>query len=219
MPPRRVFLLIVLAALAVSGCSVFPGLRVLTGEDAAAVQPDEAVENLDLVMADKSGDTDPSLIAIADRIEAANSFVDVVEIRKDTDARMFVVNMLYFPPQAANTTQGQREQLDTLRRSIELAWVATLPESTGTDILRVTLLGAGQIETLDNGPSFVGVVDSNVEIDRTDAVTYLQGQRSLQSFANLVAQGTIRYERPTELEFYTGSPNHPLFVMPTGNDQ
>jgi hypothetical protein len=193
---------------------VFPGLRVITGEDAASVQPDQTVASLDLVMGDKSGNTDPMLINIADRIEAANPFVDIIEIRRDSEARVFSLNMLFVPPQTANTLQGQREQLDLMRRSIELGWRAILATSEGTDILRITLLGPGQLDTIDHGPSFVGVIRVVFEIDRSDAVTYLQGQRSLESFNNMVADGTIRYRQPQELELYTGSPNHPMSLSP-----
>ena len=84
-----------------AGCSVFPGLRVLSGEDPNGTGGPASIQNADvseLVMADKTGATDASLMAAADRIEAAAPNVDIIEIRKDDANNKFVVNMLFLPP-------------------------------------------------------------------------------------------------------------------------
>ncbi len=213
MHPRSIPVLIALVAAAISGCTVFPGLRVLTGEDSAAVASEDTVQTLDLVMADKSGDTDPSLIAAADRIEAANQYVDIVEVRQDYAARLLTVNLIFLPPQLENSLAGQRQGLDLLRRSVEITWAAVLPESDGIDRIRVTFLSPARIETLDHGTSFVGLVNRTFEIERAAAATYLQGTRSLQTFSDLLANGTVSYATPQTTEIYSGTPNHPLLIL------
>ena len=88
---------VVLSAILVSGCSKLPGLHVLTGQDAQGnniATTDQSVQALNLVMADKTGATDPGLLAAADRIEAADSMIDIIEVRKDDETRVFTVNML-----------------------------------------------------------------------------------------------------------------------------
>ncbi|MCC6616560.1 MAG: hypothetical protein IT320_24010 [Anaerolineae bacterium] len=212
MRPRW-FLLGVMAALAVSGCSVFPGLRVLTGEGGGSSQAERTVQNIDLVMGDKSGDTDSSLLNAAYRIEAADNLVDIIEIREDIEAHIFDVTMLFLAsPQ--NTPQGQRDWADALRQAVELTWRAVIPESENSDVLRITFVAPAEINTLDNGPSFVGIVDRSFEIGRLDAVNYLQGNRSLETFLDLLAEGKMQDVQPDSLEFYTGTPNHPMFVAP-----
>lgn len=203
----------VLLTLLITGCSSLPGLRVLTGEDTGESVADRTVQSLDLVMADKTGATDPSLIAAADRIEAADSNVDIVEIRQDFTERMFNVNLLFRPPQIENTLAGQVQLYDAIRRAVELSWQGTMRESEGTDLLHVTLLGAGQVTTLDNGPSFVGYVIIDTEIDRAAAASYLSGERSLTNFMDMIAQGTLSFMNPTETIYYQGQPNHPLFML------
>lgn len=205
-------LLFVLAA----GCSSLPGLRVLTGEGEPQTLAERAVEAGELVMADKTGRTDPAVIAAADRIEAASGNVDVVEIRKDEENRIFAVHMLFRPPQTDQSPQGQIAQLDALRRAFELTWQGTMRESVGTDILSVTLLAPQNIVTLDNGSSFIGIVVANSQIERSAAQSYLAGERSLTTFFDLIANGTLTYERPNSITLYEGTPNHPLFMLPTG---
>ena len=77
MVPRSVLLWAALAVFAVSGCSVFPGLRVITGQQ-DALEPQRTVESIDRVMAEKSGGTDPGLLLVGAPIEAALSNVDVI---------------------------------------------------------------------------------------------------------------------------------------------
>ncbi len=213
MRPRWFFLSLI-AAVAVSGCSVFPGLRVLTGEDSGSSQAERTVQNFELVMGDKSGNTDSSLLNAAYRIEAADNLVDIIEIREDAETHEFNVTLLFLAaPQ--NTPQGQRDWADALRQAVELTWRAVLPESENADLLRVTIVNPAQIDTLDNGPSFVGIINRSFEIDRADAVSYLQGQRSLQAFGDLLVEGKLRDLQPDALELYSGTPNHPMFVAPT----
>jgi len=213
MRPRW-FLLGVIAALAVSGCTVFPGLRVLTGETTASSQAERTVQNIDLVMGDKSGNTDSSLLNAANRIEAADNLVDIIEIREDAEAHIFDVTMMFLAsPQ--NTAQGQRDWADALRQAVELTWRAVLPESEDSDLLRITFVAPAEINTLDNGPSFIGIIDRSFEIDRLDAVNYLQGARSLETFMDLLAEGKLRNLEPDAVEFYSGTPNHPMFVAPS----
>ena len=152
------FPFLVVALLVVAGCQSLPGLRVLTGQDNPQSIAETAVQAGDLVMADKSGGTDPGLSAAADRIEAASGAVDIIEIREDFENRVFTVGMLFNPPQTDNSTQGQIAQLDALRRAFELTWVGTMRESVNADILRVTLLAPQSVTTLDSGRSFIVIV-------------------------------------------------------------
>jgi hypothetical protein len=165
-------------------------------------------------MADKTGSTDPSLIAAADRIEAASPNVDIIEIRQDLDNHVFNVNMLFIPPRVENTMEGQAAFYDALRRAIELSWQGTMRESEGSDVIHVTLLQPAPVPTLDNGTSFVGIVVIDAEIERNAAASYLSGERSLTTFYDMVAQGTLNLEQPTEQIIYEGQPNHPMFVLP-----
>lgn len=206
--------LVLLLALIISGCSSLPGLRVLTGQDTGDTVTDRTVESLDLVMADKTGSTDPALIAAADRIEAASPNVDIIEIRQDLENRVFNVNMLFVPPQVDNSLEGQMALYDALRRSIEVTWQGTMRESEGADVLRVTMMSPQNITTLDNGASFIGIVVADAEIERGAAASYLAGERSLTTFFDMIASGTLNYENPNELILYEGLPNHPMFMLP-----
>lgn len=212
---KRGFLLqvVLFLVLLITGCTSLPGLRVLTGQDAEETVADRTVESLDLVMADKTGSTDPSLIAAADRIEAASPNVDVIEIRQDLENRVFNINMLFIPPQVENTLEGQIALYDALRRSIELSWQGTMRESEGSDVLRVTMMAPQSVTTLDNGASFIGIVVADAEIERGAAASYLAGERSLTAFFDMIAQGTLSYENPNELILYEGQPNHPMFML------
>lgn len=206
-----------LIALFASACSALPGLRVLTGQQDTESANASSLQQITLVMADKGGDTDPALIAIADRIEAAAGNVDIIEIRQDEGARVFSVNMLFNQPQADTTTmQGRVAVLDAMRRAVELTWQGVMRVSEGDDVLSIRLLGPNRITTLDNGPSFIGVVNSEFSIERSAAASYLAGQRSLNTFYDLIVQGTLSYTAPTTPEFYQGQPNHPMYMLPAG---
>ena len=207
--PARFF---VITVLIVSGCSSLPGLRVLSGQDSTDTV-DRSVQQLDLVMADKTGATDPSLIAAADRIEAASGNVDVIEIRQDMASDTFKVDMLFAPPNTPSTLDGRVTQLDALRRAIELTWQAVLPQSVGTDKIDVTLLQPQPINTLDSGQSFIGRVVVDATIDRSDAAAYLAGTRSLDTFYGLIVGGKLNYQSPDTFTLYEGHPNHPMFML------
>ncbi len=203
-----------LALLSVS-CSSLPGLRVLTGQAEQQNVANRTVESLDLVMADKSGTTSPALIAAADRIEAAalNS-VDIIEIRSDLDNRILRVDMLFRPPQAdTSTVEGQAAQLEALRRAVELTWQGTMRDSEGTDLLQVVILAPANVVTLDKGQGFLGAVAYDIEIERSAAASYLRGERSLNTFYDLIVQGTLSIESPQGFVLYEGRPNHPVFML------
>jgi uncharacterized protein YcfL len=211
------FVVIALLALMAVGCSSLPGLRVLTGQDDQQAIANRTVESLDLVMADKSGTTSPALIAAADRIEAAalNS-VDIIEIRSDLDTRVMRVDMLFRPPQVdTSTVEGQAAQLESLRRAVELTWQGTMRESEGSDVLEVVILAPANVVTLDKGEGFLGAVAYDIQIERSAAASYLGGERSLNTFYDLIVQGTLSIESPQEFVLYEGEPNHPMFMLGT----
>ncbi len=209
----RYFILLLSLSLLVAGCSAFPGLRVLTGEDTGENAANRVVEELDLVMADKTGATDPSLMAAADRIEAASGSVDIIEIRQDPETDTFVVYMLYLPPQVPQTLEGQAMLLDSLRRAMEITWQGVLPESVGADNIHISLLEPGAINTLDQGQGMIGIVAVNAEIGREDAAAYLSGTRNLDTFYSLIVNGQLTYQSPQSFELYEGTPNHPMFMV------
>ncbi len=213
MKTRAVFGWSVLALLLITGCSSLPGLRVLTGEDGGEAEANRVVETLDLVMADKTGATDPSLIATADRIEAATGNVDIIEIRPDAEADAFVIDMLYAAPQVPQTLEGQAMSLDARRRAIELTWQAVLDESAGSDAITIHLLYPVPVETLDTGSSYIGQIIVEASIGRDDAAVYLSGQRNLDSFYGLILDGTLSYTSPESFQLYQGQPNHPMFML------
>ncbi len=210
----KVLRLFTLSLVFVAGCSVFPGLRVLTGEDAGSINA-EVAEVAELVMADKTGSTDSSLIAAADRIEAASPFVDIIEIRKDEANDLFVVNMLFQPPaDAQGETQAALISLySSIQRAMELTWQGTLRESEGTSAIQVNFIVPQGIPTLDSGTSFVGFFSLNSEIERSEAISYLSGSRNLNDFLDLIVEGTLLYQIPQAGQIYTGQPNHPLFML------
>ena len=200
--------------LLVAGCSVFPGLRVITGEDTANTTTLQAAAMTDLVMADKTGTTDPSLMAAANRIEAASQNIDIIEIRKDEANDVFVVNMLFAPPNQA----GDLLSLYTaIQRALELTWQGTLTESEGTSAIRINFIAQQSIATLDSGPSFIGFVQLNSEIERSDAINYLSAPHDLNDFLGLIVDGTLLYESPEGGAVYNGEPNHPLFMLQPAN--
>jgi hypothetical protein len=216
MKVLRLFTLVIVFA---AGCSVFPGLRVLTGEEVADTTSARIAEMSELVMADKTGSTDPSLMHAADRIEAASPFVDIIEIRKDEENDVFVVNMLFQPPpDAAEQTQAALISLYTaIQRAMELTWQGTMRESEGTSAIRINFIVPQGIPTLDSQTSFIGLITLNSQIDRTDAIAYLAGPRNLNDFLDLIVSGTLQYESPQGAVLYDGRPNHPLFMLGTAN--
>jgi hypothetical protein len=213
----KVLRFLALVVLLSAGCSVFPGLRVLNGEDPAQIQSgDQVVAQSDLVMADKSGSTDPSLMLAADRIEAASGNVDIIEIRRDEKDDMFVTNLLFRPPSDANsqTQEGLISLYTAIQRAVELTWQGTMAESQNLSALKITFIAPQAISTLDNGGmSFVGFILLNAQIERADAIKYLSGPRTLSNFLDLIANGTMSYESPQQTELYQGQPNHPLFML------
>jgi hypothetical protein len=209
----RAFHWTLLSLLLVTGCSALPGLRVITGEASSEAATNRVVETLDLVMADKTGATDPSLIAAADRIEAATGNVDIIEIRADPEADAFIVNMLYAAPQVPQTLEGQVMSLDARRRAIELTWQGVLEHSLGSDSIQINLLYPVPVETLDTGSSYIGQIIVNAVIGRDDAAAYLSGPRNLDTFYGLIIDGTLSYTSPESFELYEGQPNHPMFIL------
>ncbi|HLV37404.1 MAG TPA: hypothetical protein VKY59_19955 [Spirillospora sp.] len=216
MKVLRLFTLVIIFA---AGCSVFPGLRVLTGEEVASSTSARIAELSELVMADKTGSTDPSLMRAADRIEAASPFVDIIEIRKDEENDVFVVNMLFQPPpDAAEQTQAALISLYTaIQRAMELTWQGTMRESEGTSAIRINFIVPQGIPTLDSQTSFIGLITLNSQINRSDAIAYLAGPRNLNDFLDLIVSGTLQYESPQGAVLYDGRPNHPLFMLGTAN--
>src|SRR5215207_1974234 len=183
-------------ALMVAGCSSLPGLRVLSGEDADENTTARVVEELDLVMADKTGATDPSLLSAADRIEQATGNVDIIEIRPDAEADSFVITMLYIPPNVPDTLEGQVMLADAERRAMELSWQGVLQQSEGEDEIAVRMVYPLPITTLEGGPSFAGQVINDARISREDAAAYLTGERNLQTFYTLILDGKLTYGAP-----------------------
>jgi hypothetical protein len=204
-------LMLALAALLAAGCSALPGLRVLTGQDAGdAAETGRVVELTGLVMADKSGSVDPSLVAAADRIEAAASgAVDIIEIRQNATDDVFDIFMLY-----RGSGSSAQEQNDALRRALELTWQGTMQASQGSDLVRVNMIQPSLVPTLDKGMSFAGRIAATFEISRENLIVYLAKRpTTLQSFVNLILDGTIVYAEPEQTTFYEGQPNHSVFML------
>lgn len=213
---RRVLPLILalMSAFLVAGCAQMEGLQLLTGQTDQA-QAEAAVAAVELVMADKSGVSDPTLTAAAERIEQASGAVDIIEIRKDAETRQFQVNMLWSPPNVdPNSQEGQLAIADSIRRALELTWQGTMNASRDTDVLQVRLLVPDNITTLNSGTGYIGIVVAVAQIDRTDAAAYLAGQRSLATFYDLIVAGDLDYSRPREITLYEGQPNHPMYMLP-----
>lgn len=219
MRPGRMLRIVFLLSILAAGCSKLPGLQVLTGQDAASVaSTDRTVQALDLVMADKTGGTDPGMLAAAYRIETADPVVDIIEMRKDEASRVFVVNMLFAPPDGdTNTAEGQIAFLESVRRAFELTWQGMMQPSEGTDQIVIRLLGAGSIPTLDHGASYMGYLLVEATIDRAAAAKYLAGARNLSNFYNLILDGALNYQPATDFIVYEGTPNHPMFMLPASS--
>ncbi len=208
----RFLALLMIAAAFSTGCSVFPGLRVLSGQDTAAVDGERTIENIQLVMADKSGNTDPAVLEVGNRIEAAyDNGIDVVEMRKDLSQDVFNVAVL-IPPFAADATQI--DVLNTLKRVVELVWQGSVRQSDGADILTIQIVQPYQFPTLDHGDSYIGAVALSAEIERTNALNYLARRpNDLQAFVDLIVDEKLVWDQPTQFEVYTGVPNHPVFMI------
>lgn len=205
----RIQFLLVMSLLLVAGCSALPGLRVLTGQETTDTLTDQVAEISDMVMADKSGTTDPSLLAAADRVEAAAGDVDIIEVRKDPASDLFTVYMLFQP-----TSQDPQAQNEALRRAVELTWQGMMQPSLGSDLVSVKILVPQLVPTLDKGSSFVGFVAATFDITRSDAVAYLSHRpNTIADFVDLIAQGRLSYVQPEQSEFYEGQPNHPVFML------
>jgi hypothetical protein len=213
----RIFRIVTLVTLLAAGCSRMEGLRVLTGQadqNTSTTVSDQAVEALDLVMADKTGATDPGLMAAADRIEAADDMIDIIEVRKHADERVFIINMLFAPPQSdTSTLQGQIDQLDALRRAFEVTWQGMMQQSEGTDTINVRMIYPQSLSTLDHGRSVVGFIIAEGTIERAAAASYLAGARNLSNFYDMILDGRLTYQRPTDFQMYQGTPNHPMFML------
>ncbi len=202
---------LVMAVITAAGCSVLPGLKVLSGEDTGESAENRLVESTELVMVNKAGNTDPALNAAADRIEtAAAGTLDIIEIRNDLITHNFQVYALLVP-QAGLT---QVEAVNRNRRAIELTWRGIMQQSIGAKSLGIVLLDPQRISTLDKGESFVGVIIQSVTIDRADALVYLDsGSPSLTSFSNLIADGKLALDQPSSTRLYSGTPNHPVTMI------
>lgn len=208
----RFYAFLLASLVLAAGCSSLPGLRVLTGqlsggEEAVA---DTTVSTSELVMADKSGLTDPALIAVADRIEAATQDgVDIIEIRKDLNEDLFTVYMLIPMPNAVDAAF-----YDSIRRAIELTWQGTMNQSQGSDVLKIEIMLPVPVPTLDNGTSYLGQVILDSQIARSDAIVYLDHRpNTLSDFADLIAQGKMSFTQPDQSTIYEGQPNHPVFML------
>lgn len=208
----RFLVLLVLAAVFGAGCSVFPGLQVLSGQDTTAIDGERTIENIQLVMADKSGNTDPAVLEVGNRIEAAfSNGIDVVEMRKDLSQDVFNIAILIQP---FASDASQTEIVNTLKRVVELVWQGSVRQSEGADVLFVQIVQPYQLPTLDHGDSYVGGVYLTAEIERSDALNYLaQRPNDLQAFVDLIVEEKLIWDQPTQFEFYTGVPNHPVFMI------
>ena len=202
---------LMMAILTGAGCSVLPGLKVLSGQDTGDAAQNRLVETTELVMANKAGTTDPALNGVADRIETASGkTIDIIEIRNDLNTREFQVYALILP----DPNLSQRDSLNQLRRAIELTWRGIMQQSIGSQTLKVALVFPGSVQTLDKGPSFYGLIGATATISRADALVYLDsGSPSLQNFAKLITDTKLAYDQPSSPALYRGTPNHPVFML------
>ena len=202
---------LVMAVFVGAGCSVLPGLKVLSGQDTGDAAENRLVETTELVMANKAGTTDPVLNAAADRIELASSgSIDIVEIRDDLNTRNFQVYALLIPQ--FGLTQAQAA--DRIRRAIELTWRGIMQQSNGAKSLQVVLMEPQRISSLDVGETFVGVILQSVTIDRADALVYLTSPSlSLTTFSNLILDGKLVLDSSQAGKLYSGTPNHPITMI------
>lgn len=216
---RKWLIVFVVSSLLAASCSSLPGLRVLSGEDNADVEADSIAQNLDLVMANKSGDVNVSMLAAADRLEAAAGNVDVVEMREDLQKDSFIIYMMLRPAgdPSSDNLQQVVDYYNSLRRAVELTWQSVMRESERSGLLRIEVLSPQVISTLDNGLSSIGFTQLVVEIERQKAINYLARPHTLDDFIALIVDGTMFFDSPSDgPSLYTGEPNHPLFMLGSG---
>lgn len=211
----RKWVLVVLVVL-VAGCSSLPGLRVLTGQDSAEVASERVAETVNLVMADKTGDIETSVLEAADRIEAAARNVDIIEMRPSLVDDTFYVFMLLRT--AGDPTSGQLQDTidyyNSIRRGIELTWAGVVTESERFDVINIQLITPRDVVTLDNGISKFGLIWAVARIAREDMIDYLAHPHDLNTFIGLVTSGKMSFEPPPpDQQLYLGQPNHPLFMI------
>lgn len=189
---------------------MLPGLKVLSGQDTGDAPENRLVETSELVMANKSGVTDPALNGVADRIETASGgAIDIVEIHNDLNTHTFEVYALMAP----DPTLSQVDEINRERRAYELTWRGIMQQSVGVETFNINLLYPVPVETLDRGPSFVAYIIGTATIARNDALTYLNGTPSLQNFAGLITDGKLAFDQPASPPLYRGTPNHPVFML------
>jgi hypothetical protein len=198
----------------VAGCSSLPGLRVLSGQDSADALAERALETSELVMADKSGTTDPSMLIAADRIEAANSGnVDIIEIRQDLSKSVLNVYLLFT---INNPNATDQDQSNAIKRAVELTWQGVRDISRSSTVIRINFMRPVPVPTLNSGVSFAGQISGVFEISRAEALAYL-GRRpnNFADFINLIAQGKLNYQPPdqSQPQYYEGTPNHTMFML------
>lgn len=214
----------VLLVVFLTGCSSLPGLRVLSGQDTAEAEQQRIAGTIDLVMADKTRSVNSSMIAAANRVEAAAGNVDIIQIRQDLLEDVFYVYMI-LRTEGDPSSNVLREQLafyDSLRRAIELTWQGTLKESERSDILRIEIIQPAIVSSLNEGPVYLGIKQLVVQIAREDAVAYLSRPHNLDDFVALITSGTMSWGPPdsTASSIYgvqpaVEAPNHPTFMFPT----
>jgi hypothetical protein len=198
-----------IAVLVGAGCSVLPGLKVLSGQDTGENAQNRLVETTELVMANKAGTTDPVLNGVADRIEAAaGGTLDIVEIHNDLNTHTFEVYALI----ALDTTQSQLDILNQERRAYELTWRGIMQQSITDQTLNINLLVPFTVQTLDKGLGYGAYIYATATIARDDALVYLNGTPSLQNLANLISDGKLAFNQPSSPTLYEGTPNHPVFL-------
>jgi hypothetical protein len=207
----RFGLFLVMAVFVGAGCSVLPGLKVLSGQDTGDAAQNRLVETNELVMANKAGTTDPILNGVADRIESASGgSIDIVEINNDLNNHNFQVYALLIP-QAGLT---RNEAADRNRRATELTWRGIMQQSVGAKTLQIVLMEPQRINTLDFGQSYVGVILQSVTIARADALLYLANTSlSMTTFSNLILDEKLTLDDSQAGKLYSGTPNHPITMI------
>jgi hypothetical protein len=211
MTLRKHLGLLTIMILLAAGCSAFPGLRVISGEDTGETAADTVATSVDLVMADKTGNVDTSVLSSADRIESAAGNVDIVEIYPDITNDTFMVFMMW--QLAGDPNNDPLTYYNSIRRAVELTWQGTLRESAFADRFVIEVLAPQTIPTLDNGPSFIAFRQLVVEVAREDMIDYLSRPHNLESFIQLIVDGKMSYAAPEGSPLYLGQPNHPLFMV------
>src|SRR5688572_21266521 len=117
---RRIAIVLLFSMLWVAGCSNLPGLQVLTGDSDEAAR--NALTDVALIMGDKTGATNAAWLLAADRIEAAVTYMDIIEVTEDPSSDAFIVYAILEP--AGNSTSANlQDRVDfftSLRQAIEL---------------------------------------------------------------------------------------------------